>query len=393
MKLKNGQAWRILRTNWDANGPRKVALPGIRRYTGPHRASLTGGAEPNGKSRMRNVGLLLLLVAVDLLLVYSLRSFGWQSTVLATVLTTTLAAFVASVAVGIILVRRWHRNRWQFRLSTLLLVFVAISVFLGTVGVELYRFPMERYNATQLRRSGAEVYTTSRDPIPERDGWLGKLDGWLRKVGGEIAAAPKDADVVEIDFGSDRSLREGIDSINRMPNVNNLCLAGPGITDSGLAALLGLGERRSDLAVDILSTSITDRGLRHLQACQDLSVLCLNGGNITDNGLVHLRSMSHLRRLLLVAEGPNARRKRITDQGLAVLGTLQQLESLTILGFDITDDGLSELTSLKNLKVLYLMYTQVTEEGIAQLRTALPNCKITARYREPLSNASQRGSQ
>ena len=52
LKFKNGQVWRLLRTNWDANGPRKVALPGIRRYTGPHRTSLIGGAEPNRKSRL-----------------------------------------------------------------------------------------------------------------------------------------------------------------------------------------------------------------------------------------------------------------------------------------------------------------------------------------------------
>jgi hypothetical protein len=53
MKLKNGQGWRLLRRNWDANGSRKVALLEIRRYTGPHRASLICGAEPNGKSRLR----------------------------------------------------------------------------------------------------------------------------------------------------------------------------------------------------------------------------------------------------------------------------------------------------------------------------------------------------
>jgi len=60
LKLKNGQVGRLLRTKWDANGTRKVALLETRLYTDPHRVSLISGAEPNGKCRFKALTMLVL---------------------------------------------------------------------------------------------------------------------------------------------------------------------------------------------------------------------------------------------------------------------------------------------------------------------------------------------
>ncbi len=59
MKLENRREWRLLRANWDANGPRKVSLPRIRSYTGPHPGSLIGGPERYGRSRVHRAAKVL----------------------------------------------------------------------------------------------------------------------------------------------------------------------------------------------------------------------------------------------------------------------------------------------------------------------------------------------
>ena len=66
----------------------------------------------------------------------------------------------------------------------------------------------------------------------------------------------------------------------------------------------------------------------------------------------------------------------MTDDGLAKLVHLQQLEELWLLDTAVTDAGVEHLAKLKNLRELDLILTQVTPQGVERLRTALPNCKV-----------------
>jgi hypothetical protein len=67
---------------------------------------------------------------------------------------------------------------------------------------------------------------------------------------------------------------------------------------------------------------------------------------------------------------------KITRKNIADLGTLQELECLSLTSSDTTDADLNHLTNLRNLRDLYLNYTKTTATGRAQLRKALPNCRI-----------------
>ena len=72
----------------------------------------------------------------------------------------------------------------------------------------------------------------------------------------------------------------------------------------------------------------------------------------------------------------------LTDQGLAHLSGLRNLDELVIQGSRITDEGLGHLRGLTKLKQLWLVNTGASQAGVQRLRAALPNCEITLMQRE-----------
>jgi hypothetical protein len=85
------------------------------------------------------------------------------------------------------------------------------------------------------------------------------------------------------------------------------------------------------------------------------------GSDFADADVVHLHHIPQLVGLILD-------RTRITDAGLAEVGTLVELRSLSLDGTAITDAGLEKLQGLKILRRLSLRRTAVTESGIASLK-------------------------
>jgi hypothetical protein len=69
---------------------------------------------------------------------------------------------------------------------------------------------------------------------------------------------------------------------------------------------------------------------------------------------------------------------KFSDAGLARLGKLTQLASLSLRGTRVTDAGLKHLADLGNLKELDLTATKVTADAVAALQKALPKCKIVS---------------
>jgi hypothetical protein len=65
-----------------------------------------------------------------------------------------------------------------------------------------------------------------------------------------------------------------------------------------------------------------------------------------------------------------------TDDDLACLAPLVELEMLELSGAPVTDAGLKHLAGLKNLHCVDLSGTQVTPAGVAALRRALPKTSI-----------------
>lgn len=116
---------------------------------------------------------------------------------------------------------------------------------------------------------------------------------------------------------------------------------------------------RTLVLVPLPHASLTNQGLAKLAQLPDLEFLSLAGRQVTDAGLIHIQQLRTLRALALHCA--------LTDQGMPYLADLPQLEQLDLTQTNVTDAGLEYLTGLPRLHSLILNGTQVTSAGMAQL--------------------------
>jgi uncharacterized protein (TIGR03067 family) len=121
----------------------------------------------------------------------------------------------------------------------------------------------------------------------------------------------------------------------------------------GAAAKLEAAQVRDLLAqvpsptqVIAANTEFDDTIFLIIGRIEGLSLLSLNTNHITDAGLAQLKKHATLRSL----EMPNS--KNITDDGVAGLASLTELETLDLRGMHLTVDGLTPLLELRHLKSL-----------------------------------------
>ena len=69
--------------------------------------------------------------------------------------------------------------------------------------------------------------------------------------------------------------------------------------------------------------------------------------------------------------GPN-----VSDNAVAHLSRLTQLETLVLRHPQITDAGLAQIKPLVNLRRFEVVNTQVTDAGVAEFEQALPNVLV-----------------
>jgi hypothetical protein len=67
----------------------------------------------------------------------------------------------------------------------------------------------------------------------------------------------------------------------------------------------------------------------------------------------------------------------VTDAGIAHLAALEDLELVTLDDSQITDAGLTRLAKLPHLRWLRIARTKVSDAGVAALQRSLPGLKIT----------------
>ncbi len=222
--------------------------------------------------------------------------------------------------------RRW----FQFRLRTLLVGVLVLSLPLSWFAVRMERARRQRVAIAAIGRLGGRVHYETISSAPE----------WARDVLGvhsfldSAIASPTAA------FGDDEAK-----CLKDLPGLRGLQLGDVQITDAGLENF---------------------RGLTHLWK------LYLNNMEITGTGLEHLQKLTNLREIDLG-------NTRVTDGGLVPLEGLTNLTNVLLHNTQVTDAGLVHLKGLANLKDLLLRNTQITDEGIENFQKSLPNCTIHCR--------------
>lgn len=136
-------------------------------------------------------------------------------------------------------------------------------------------------------------------------------------------------------------------------------------------------------------SSVSDRALDTVAACQDLQYVMLGGTRVTAQGLAKLRKLPRLEHLslqelpvdgtALAALSPMPQllalgldQTRVSDADLVHLQGFPNLKRLWLDGTSVTDQGLMHLQALQGLNQLYLAYTKVGGEGLKHL-AALPS--------------------
>ena len=142
--------------------------------------------------------------------------------------------------------------------------------------------------------------------------------------------------------------------------------------DRALAVLAAnYGDRIG--ALHLLSTGVTDDGLKHLKQFRNLTALSLFGPTrvwingrrvipITDAGMANL-DLKYVVNLSL--DG-----LPITDAGLKSLPDLPSLRSLQLTGTKIEGPGLTRIAAFRNLEQLLLNGSTVTDDGLGHLAGA-----------------------
>ena len=206
------------------------------------------------------------------------------------------------------------RRRWfQFRLRTLLIVVLVLSLPLSWCAVRMEKARKQREAVEALRRMGCHVSYREEDAIPV----VRQAIHWVAMATGPDFVLEPDVIFCEQSKVSDAELKR----------------------------------------------------LREFREPDQVEIIHLNHTQVSDAALESLGGLANLKILWLDST-------RVTDSGLKCLGGLTNLEELTLQHTQVTDAGLKHLGSLKDLKCLVVDDTSVTIEGVKKLQEALPDCEI-----------------
>jgi internalin A len=172
--------------------------------------------------------------------------------------------------------------------------------------------------------------------------------------------------------------------LRRMKQLEDLVIEDVVTEDADLAYLSGLGELT---ALHLQGDKLTDQGLAHLQSLKKMKRLAFSTRarmEVTTAGLACFSGMTGLLSLTIpLAKVESLEPIRnltsltilqvddayLDDEGLSPLANLQSLELLTLSGKTqrFSDDGMAYLFGLTNLDFLRLNDTQIGDAGLARL--------------------------
>lgn len=143
----------------------------------------------------------------------------------------------------------------------------------------------------------------------------------------------------------------------------------PGITDVGLKSIGALVNLKY---LGTVNTAITD--FTPVQKFVKLELINVPT-QFGDDQIHHLKGLPKLTNIGLDGS-------RVTDEGMALIGSMEQVRWLAIRDTAVTDAGLASLNELPLLGYLHLEGTQTTGDQISDLRKRLPHCVVTGPNRQ-----------
>ncbi|WP_442485084.1 leucine-rich repeat domain-containing protein [Aeoliella sp. SH292] len=246
---------------------------------------------------------------------------------------------------------RWLRSLFRFRLRTLLVVMLLVSVACGYLGKHLYRKSIERPIVARIEAAGGQVGYDYQ--------WSPSLANHMSEAdppGPQVIRLLLGEDIftsVETVWLSGANTNDDVKQVCNLPALRSIWLRGNQISDNCVPALVN-AERLE--GISFFCTSITPSGLRHFKDLPRLKHVSLAEGSASTNHVQAVAQLPHLETLQIFRSEANGR-------AIKSLGRVQRLERLELHECAMLDD--SELTSLRalhGLRRLELSSTSATSE-------------------------------
>lgn len=120
----------------------------------------------------------------------------------------------------------------------------------------------------------------------------------------------------------------------------------------------------------INAPTFSDAQVALLQKVADQVVWLKVGGTaVSDKAMKEISDLKHLNKLHL-------EHTAITDEGIARMGNMPNLEYLNLIGTKVSDASIKKLAEFKSLRSLYVWQSALTEEGIAELKKLRPDVNV-----------------
>jgi len=134
---------------------------------------------------------------------------------------------------------------------------------------------------------------------------------------------------------------------------------GDDANDHAIALASNLPGLRTVVLVATPRSRLTDDGLAPLTTLPNLELLSISGNRTTDAAMVHVGHMHKLRTLVLKCD--------LTDSGLEMLSELTSVEQLDLTQSKVTDAGMIHVQHFAKLRTLILNGTQISNESLSTL--------------------------
>ncbi|MFO0916242.1 MAG: hypothetical protein U0795_25005 [Pirellulales bacterium] len=299
--------------------------------------------------------LLIFLVSVlviEILLVGSLRQFGWYGTgnglqFAGCLLVTGLPLILA----GAVLLRR----RCKFGVRSVLVATAMVAVFLAASLLPLTRHRAARQTSRQLLAAGASInnvtnwrdfyeqidLTPTRRAIPEGVSarQASEVPLWLTSFTSAAESIPLDGAVVSLWLNSDSQCQILADNWERLTSLESVGV-NPGVSADGLRLLQDV-----------------------LPRLKSLDIVQINDIDVPDGWY---KSLTNIRMLWVWGESASRGMPFDRDDLNEIVG-LSNLEALMVLGYAFNDQDAQQLAESDTIKRVILRGTLVTGAGEAEL--------------------------
>lgn len=182
------------------------------------------------------------------------------------------------------------KRRWfQFRLRTLLIAILVLSLPLSWFAVRMQREAVEeieKMGGRVLYDWGSEAVETGIDALPPKP-----------SRGRALLGSDYFDKVEVVDLNGTSVTDAELTHLASVPHLTHLFLQGTDVTDVGVQHVEGLTNL---ISLDLRNAQVTDAGLKRINGLTNLRHLDLGRTHVTDHGLRHLERLNKLEYLDLM---------------------------------------------------------------------------------------------